>query len=182
MSLPSDPHFLTFYFPLASVPSYCLFFFPSFRLSIFPSFLVSLFIPSPLSFFPPCPSFLISAFPFPLRLLPCLLLTLFLHSFVPVSSFHLSSFRLPSPSSFFLSFYHTSSLLLDSTHAFSPRSNTLRFPSFLPPFRPLPLTSLQNKIKQKKHTSTPRSLEASKCLGGIREAITINQLINQFIN
>ena len=136
MSLPSGPHFLTFYFPLASVPSYCLFFFPSFRLSIFPSFLVSLFISSPLSFFPPCPSFLISAFPFPLRLFPCLLLTLFPHSFVPVSSFHFSSFRLPSPSSFFLSFYHTSSLLLDSPHAFSPRSNNLRFPSFLPPFRP----------------------------------------------
>ena len=95
MSLPSDLRFLTFYFPLASVPSYCLLFFPSFRLSIFPSFLVSLFTSSPLPFFPPCP-FLLSLFPPFLFLFASFLAYSLRSSFIPSFPFHLSTFP-PSP-------------------------------------------------------------------------------------
>ena len=96
MPLPSDPHFLTCYFPLASVPSYCLFFFPSLRLSIFPSFLVSLFTSSLLSFFPPCP-FLASLFP-PFLFLFASFLAYSLHSSL-IPSFPFPPFTFP-PSAF----------------------------------------------------------------------------------
>ena len=186
-SLPSDPHFLTFYFPLASVPFYCLFFFPSFRLSIFPSFLVSLFNSSPLSFFPACP-FLLSLFP-PFLSLVASFLAYSLHSsFIPSFRFLFPPFLLP-PSfplvlfSFLLPYFVTSSRLhsciLPSLEHPSFLCNPASLPSYMPYFLlsvlPSLLSSLRNKIKQKKRqTSMPRSFEASKCLGGIREAITIH--------
>ena len=96
MSLPSDPYFLTFYFPFASVPSYCLFFFPSLRRSIFPCFLVAIFNSSPPCFFTPCP-FLLSLFP-PFLFLFASFLAYSLHSSL-IPSFPFPPFIFP-PSAF----------------------------------------------------------------------------------
>ena len=165
MSLPSDPHFLTFYFPLASVPSYCLFFFPSLRLSIFPSFFVSLFTSSPLSFFPPCP-FLLSLFP-PFLFLFASFLAYSLHSsFIPSFPFPLSTFP---PSDFVTSSRLHSCILPSLEHpsfSFISASLPSSIPSFLlsvGPSFPLNFASKQTQTKKTNLDATkPRSLEVPR--------------------
>ena len=181
MSLPSDSHFLIFYFPLASVPTYCLFFFPSFRLAIFPSFLVSLFISSPLSFFPPCP-FLLSLFP-PFLFLFASFLAYSLHySFIPSflrSHFLFPPFLLPRSFplvlfSFILPYFVASSrlhscILPSLEHpSFSciPASLPSSIPSFLLSVGPsFPPNFASKQIQTKKtnlDATKPRSLEVPR--------------------
>ena len=151
MSFPSDPHFLTFYLPLASVPSYCLFFFPSSRFSFFPHFRRSCSSspPSLLTRYA-LPSFLRSRFLFPPFLLPPSF-PLVLFSFLP--PYLVASTRLPSC-------IHPS--LEHPSFSFIPASLPSSIPSLLLLVHHSPLTSLKNEIKQKKtnlDATKPRSLE-----------------------
>ena len=149
MSLPSDPHFLIFYFPLASVPTYCLFFFPSFRFSFFPYFRRS-FSSSPPSLLTryALPSFLRSRFLLPPFLLP--------PSFPLVLFFFFPPYLVAS--SRLLSCIHPS--LERPSLSFIPASLPSYMPSFLLSVLPSLLTSLQNKIKEK--IRKPGCHEASK--------------------
>ena len=106
---------------------------------------------------------------------------------VPRSTFPASAFLPSIPSSLFIC--HVSSVLPDFPHAFSPRSNNMilfppcsfipaslassipLFPPSLGPSFPSDFWSQQRKIKRQ--APMPRSLKASTCLGGTREAITI---------
>ena len=160
--------------------------FSSFRRSVFPSFLLSLFVCLFLPLFP----FFLHALPSlspPFLFLSASFLAYSLHSSLipsfpfPLFTFPPSAFLPPRPF-FFPSniLRHFSTPLMHSPlarttfvflHSCLPSVLYALIPSLGPSFPPN-FAPKQNQTKNRQ-TWMPRSLEASKCLGGIREAITI---------